>query len=84
MKDISPLVPSKCDLTSFPYLLIGVEDFLISREWISLKDMDLQRQTLRKWVMDGSGPIQPIKIGNRLKWKLKDIETLCNSHRGAK
>lgn len=41
-------------------------------------------QTLRKWAMDGSGPIQPIKIGNRLKWKLKDIETLCNSHRGAK
>lgn len=55
---------------------------------LSTKDaayvMGLQPQTLRKWAMDGSGPIQPIKIGNRLKWKLKDIETLCNSHRGAK
>lgn len=36
-------------------------------------------QTLRKWAMDGSGPIQPIKIGNRLKWKLKDIKDLCNA-----
>ncbi|MGB8483041.1 MAG: hypothetical protein WCD61_05810 [Acinetobacter bohemicus] len=41
-------------------------------------------QTLRKWAMDGSGPIQPIKVGNRLKWKLKDIEALCDSYRGAK
>lgn len=74
MKDKLPLVPRKCDLTSFPYLPIEVEDFLTSREWISL----------RKWAMDGSGPIRPIKVGNRLKWKLKDIEALCNSHRGAK
>ena len=84
MKDISPLVPHKCDLTSFPYLSIEVEKFLASREWISFKDMDLQPQTLRKWVMDGSGSIQPIKICNRLKWKLKDIDVLCNAHRGAK
>lgn len=41
--------------------------------------MDLQPQTLRKWAMDGSGPIQPIKIGNRLRWKLKDIKELCNA-----
>jgi predicted DNA-binding transcriptional regulator AlpA len=34
-------------------------------------------QTLRKWAMDGSGPIQPIKIGNRLRWRLADIEELC-------
>lgn len=46
--------------------------------------MDLQPQTLRKWAMDGSGPIQPIKIGNRLRWKLKDIKDLCNSYGGEK
>lgn len=40
---------------------------------------ELQPQTLRKWAMDGSGPIQPIKIGNRLRWKLKDIKELCNA-----
>ncbi|WP_313738099.1 helix-turn-helix domain-containing protein [Acinetobacter sp.] len=39
----------------------------------------LRPQTLRKWVMDGRGPIQPIKIGNRLRWKLKDIKELCNA-----
>lgn len=37
----------------------------------------LKPQTLRKWAMDGSGPIQPIKIGNRLRWRLSDIEELC-------
>lgn len=46
--------------------------------------MGLQPQTLRKWAMDGSGPIQPIKIGNRLRWKLKDIKNLCNSYGGEK
>lgn len=40
---------------------------------------ELKPQTLRKWAMDGSGPIQPIKIGNRLRWKLKDIKELCNA-----
>jgi len=35
MKDKLPLVPLKCDLTSFPYLPIEVENFLSSREWIS-------------------------------------------------
>lgn len=40
---------------------------------------ELQPQTLRKWAMNGSGPIQPIKIGNRLRWKLKDIKELCNA-----
>lgn len=39
--------------------------------------LKLQPQTLRKWAMDGSGPIQPIKIGNRLRWRLSDIERIC-------
>lgn len=41
------------------------------------KLMCLKPQTLRKWAMDGCGPIQPIKIGNRLRWRLNDIEELC-------
>lgn len=36
----------------------------------------LKPQTLRKWSMDGSGPIQPIKIGNRLRWRSSDLEGL--------
>ena len=40
MKDISPLVPYKCDLTSFPYLPIEVEKFLISREWIAFNHVE--------------------------------------------
>ena len=44
----------------------------------------LRPQTLRKWAMDGRGPIQPIKIGNRLRWKFKDIDNLCNYCGGEK
>ena len=40
MKDISPLVPCKCDLTSFPYLPIEVEKFLTSREWIAFNHVE--------------------------------------------
>mgnify|MGYP003457832178 CR=1 FL=1 len=36
----------------------------------------LKPQTLRKWAMDGSGPIQPIKIGNRLRWNIKELMAL--------
>lgn len=38
--------------------------------------LDLKPQTLRTWAMNGHGSIQPIKIGNRLKWRLEDIEKL--------
>lgn len=38
--------------------------------------LSLRPQTLRKWAMDGSGPIKPIKLGNRLRWRFKDIEEL--------
>lgn len=41
------------------------------------KILCMRPQTLRKWAMDGSGPIQPIKIGNRLRWRFSDIEELC-------
>ena len=36
----------------------------------------LKPQTLRKWAMDGSGPIQPVKVGNRLRWNMKDLKAL--------
>lgn len=34
------------------------------------------QQTLRLWAMNQSGPIQPIRIGNRLGWKVADIKAL--------
>ncbi|OAL78415.1 hypothetical protein AY606_08250 [Acinetobacter sp. SFB] len=59
-------------------LIFQKEPLLLSTEEAAHK-MSFQPQTLRKWAMDGSGPIQPIKIGNRLRWKLKDIQELCNA-----
>lgn len=34
------------------------------------------QQTLRLWAMNQNGPIQPIRIGNRLGWKVADIKAL--------
>ena len=34
--------------------------------------------TLRKWACFDSGPIKPIRIGNRLQWKTADIARLLN------
>ncbi|GJL73639.1 MAG: hypothetical protein NMNS01_28380 [Nitrosomonas sp.] len=33
-------------------------------------------QTLREWSCLQTGPIHPIKIGNRLAWRVKDIKKL--------
>lgn len=40
----------------------------------------LKPQTLRKWAMDGSGPIQPVKIGNRLCWNIQELKALMGSN----
>lgn len=40
MKDNLPLVPSKCDLTSFPYLPIDVDYFISTKEWISFNEIE--------------------------------------------
>ena len=36
-------------------------------------------QTLRIWAMNGSGPIQPIRIGGRLAWPVADIRKLMGA-----
>ena len=59
-------------------LIFQNEPLVLSTEEAA-HEMGFQPQTLRKWAMDGSGPIQPIKIGNRLRWKLKDIKKLCKA-----
>lgn len=64
-------------------LIFQNEPLVLSTEEAAHK-ISFQPQTLRKWAMDGSGPIQPIKIGNRLRWKFKDIDNLCNYCGGEK
>lgn len=38
-------------------------------------------QTLRKWACFGTGPIRPVKVQNRLRWRLADLEKLAASNR---
>ncbi|MDY6536605.1 helix-turn-helix domain-containing protein [Acinetobacter faecalis] len=56
------------DREKFPFLISTNEAAQI---------LKLKPQTLRKWAMDNSGPLKPIKIGNRLRWRLSDIEGIC-------
>ncbi|RZO82800.1 MAG: DNA-binding protein [Oceanococcus sp.] len=37
----------------------------------------LKPQTLRLWACKQCGPIQPIRIGNRLRWRWKDLHELA-------
>lgn len=38
--------------------------------------LNRKQQTLRLWNHHGTGPIKPIKINNRLGWRVADIEKL--------
>jgi len=38
--------------------------------------LNCQPQTLRKWAMNGEGPIQPIKVGRRLGWPVAGLRKL--------
>ena len=33
-------------------------------------------QTLRKWASHQNGPIQPVRVGARLQWRLADLQRL--------
>lgn len=36
----------------------------------------LKEQTLYKWSCYGNGPIQPVRIGRRLLWRVSDLARL--------
>ena len=38
--------------------------------------LGLKPQTLRCWACYEKGPIRPIHIGNRLRWRLADLDEL--------
>lgn len=39
--------------------------------------LGLKPQTLREWSTKRNGPITPVKIGNRLRWRLADVNKLA-------
>lgn len=42
------------------------------------KLLGVQPQSLRRWACQGEGPLAPIKIGDRLRWRLADIRAVLN------
>lgn len=51
-------------------------DLLTNKEAAAV--LAMQPQSLRRWACYGCGPIQPIRIGGRLRWRIADIERLLN------
>jgi len=39
--------------------------------------LGLQPQTLREWSTKRTGLLSPVKIGNRLRWRLADVQKLA-------
>lgn len=35
-----------------------------------------QEQTMRSWAARGVGPIRPVKIGGRLRWRTSEVKKL--------
>jgi hypothetical protein len=40
--------------------------------------LHIKAQTLRLWACRQRGPIAPVRIGGRLRWRVSDIEALIN------
>jgi hypothetical protein len=35
-----------------------------------------QAQTMRSWAARGTGPLKPVRIGGRLRWRTSDVKKL--------
>ncbi len=38
--------------------------------------LDVKVSTLYKWSSSGKGPIKPVKIGGKLRWRVSDLKAL--------
>lgn len=57
-------------------LLQAGRDLLTNREAATL--LAMKPQSLRRWACYECGPIQPVRVGRRLRWRIKDVEYLIN------
>ncbi|MBP8813390.1 helix-turn-helix domain-containing protein [Laribacter hongkongensis] len=53
------------------------------RELVSTKEaaeaIRFKEQTLFKWSCFGNGPIQPLRIGRSLRWRVADLQKLVGA-----
>jgi len=54
----------------------GVEQTVDTPEGAAL--IGKEPQTLRRWACYGIGPIKPIRIGGRLRWRVSDLKRLVS------
>jgi hypothetical protein len=52
----------------------GIELSVQTKQGAAL--LGVAEQTMRRWASEGSGPIRPTRVGNRLRWAVSDIKRL--------
>ena len=56
------------------YQHTGVDQTVDTNEAAAL--LGKQAQTLRRWNSQGSGPIRPVNVNGRLRWRVADIKAV--------
>lgn len=55
---------------------LGVAETVTTNEAAAL--LGLRPQSLFRWSCNGTGPIKPVRVGGRLRWRLADIRAVLN------
>lgn len=59
---------------SLSELIAAGRDLLETKE--AAESIRFKPQTLRRWACYDNGPIRPVRIGNRLRWRVSDLQKL--------
>ena len=55
---------------------LGVAETVTTTEAAAL--LGLRPQSLFRWSCNGTGPIRPVRVGGRIRWRVADIRNLLN------
>lgn len=63
-----------------PSIIVPIDEELrlVIKTNLAAYHLSMSPQTLRYWAMSETGPIKPVRIGNRLLWRVADLKALLN------
>lgn len=71
---ISCSIPTLVIAPSWEQMKASGRSFLDTQE--AAYYLRFRTQTLRRWACYDSGPIRPVRIGGRLRWRIADLQKL--------